>query len=261
MPEPDTRPPESHRRDFWDERYRLFPDLFGERPNDFLVSSEVLLPRGGRVLVVGDGQGRNGVWLARRGFRVTAVDLSEVACRQARERAVAAGVEIEVIHADLLEWATAPASQGPWDAIVWIFLHLSAHLRHRLAGLLGPRLAPGGVLVMETYSTDQPAARQAHGAVGGPRDPALLSRPQDAAEDWPCLEVESRQVDRRVFEGRGHQGTSSTVQVLGRPRPRTGPTPRRGVDGAGASDVVGPPRRIAGLRGERSTGDPAAGSR
>ncbi|WP_130864966.1 SAM-dependent methyltransferase [Acidipropionibacterium timonense] len=200
-------------RPSWDDRYRQFPDLFGDRPNDFLVECEILLPRAGRVLVVGDGQGRNGVWLASRGFRVTTVDLSAVGCEQARARALRRGVEMDVHCADLLDWCSGPQAQGPWDAVVWVFVHLTLAERCAIGAALGPRLAPGGVLVQETYSTAQPLM-----GTGGPADPALLSHRDDAAAQWPDLVVDSRAVERRIFEGRAHQGPSSTIQVLGRAR-------------------------------------------
>ncbi len=203
----------------WDERYRRFPDLYGSRPNTFLVSSEVLLPRGARVLVIGDGQGRNGVWLARRGHRVTTVDQSAVAVAQARALAAQQGATIRAEAADLSEWIRTPPAAGPWDAVVWIFVHLPRALRAEIGATMGPRLAPYGILVMETYSTAQPLMGS-----GGPQDPDLLSRRDDAASEWPDLDIESRVVERRVFEGRAHQGLSSVVQVLGRGRGRA---PRR----------------------------------
>lgn len=206
----------------WDERYRRFPDLYGSRPNDFLAASEILLPRGARVLVVGDGQGRNGVWMASRGFQVTTVEQSSVAARQATALAASAGVEMECVVDDLTEWIETPQAAGPWDAVVWIFVHLPRAVRSRIGAVLGPALQPEGRLIMETFSVAQPQMGS-----GGPSDPGLLSRRDDAAEDWPDLTVESRIVERRVFEGRAHQGLASVVQVLGRGRGRR---PRRGAE-------------------------------
>lgn len=203
----------------WDERYRRFPDLYGSRPNEFLTASEILLPRGARVLVAGDGQGRNGVWLAGRGFQVTSVEQSAVAAGQAAALARSKGVALEIVVADLAEWIGTPQAAGPWDAVVWIFVHLPRCTRARIGAVLGPALQPEGRLIMETFSAAQPQMGS-----GGPSDPDLLSRRDDAAEDWPDLSVESRIVERRVFEGRAHQGLASVVQVLGRGKGRR---PRR----------------------------------
>ncbi|AXE39298.1 class I SAM-dependent methyltransferase [Acidipropionibacterium virtanenii] len=206
----------------WDERYRRFPELYGSRPNDFLVTTEILLPRGARVLVVGDGQGRNGVWLAGRGHEVTSVEQSPVAVRQAQGLARARGVALTCVVADLAQWITTPEATGPWDAVVWIFVHLPRAARARIGAGLGPALQPEGRLIMETYSTAQPQLRS-----GGPTDPEVLSHRDDAAAHWPDLIVESRILERRIFEGRAHQGLGSVVQVLGRGRGRR---PRRGAE-------------------------------
>jgi 2-polyprenyl-3-methyl-5-hydroxy-6-metoxy-1,4-benzoquinol methylase len=75
----------------WDERYNSAEYAFGTEPNDFLVSAVDRLP-GGRILCLGEGEGRNAVWLAERGFDVTAVDASRVgldkALRLAEDRRV-----------------------------------------------------------------------------------------------------------------------------------------------------------------------------
>ena len=73
----------------WDRRYSHPNHVFGYRPNDFLVEASVMLPRRGRVLVLGDGEGRNGVWLAEQGHAVTTVDVSRVAVEKARAHVAA----------------------------------------------------------------------------------------------------------------------------------------------------------------------------
>lgn len=69
--------------EWWDQRYSHPSLLYGFRPNSFLVVAEVMLPRAARVLVLGDGEGRNGVWLAGQGHHVVSVDFSAVAMQKA----------------------------------------------------------------------------------------------------------------------------------------------------------------------------------
>jgi SAM-dependent methyltransferase len=203
----------------WDARYDDPRYLFGERPNDFLVEAEVMIPRrsrdeGGRVLVLADGEGRNGVWLARQGHRVTTVDFSAVAVDKALALADRAQVTIEAHVADLAEFVDSEAASGEWDGLVVIFVHLPAELRRAVAEALSPRLSERGVMILEGFTPAQLSM-----GTGGPSDEALLYTRERVLADWPDLQLDVRLVERRVFEGPGHRGLSSVVQVLGRRRP------------------------------------------
>lgn len=197
-------------RQHWNQRYSHPNYLFGYRPNDFLVSAEVMLRRGSRVLVLGDGEGRNGVWLAKQGHRVTTVDLSEVGAEKARALAAERGVDLDIQVADLADWIHSPAAEGPWDGIVSIFCHLQPELRRSLAAAFTPQMAPQGKLIMEAYTPAQPSMGS-----GGPTDEAVLMTRLKVLEEWPGLELDVRMTERRIFEGMGHQGLSSVLQVLG----------------------------------------------
>lgn len=203
---------------FWNDRYSHPNYLFGYRPNDFLVSAEVMLRRGSRVLVLGDGEGRNGVWLAKQGHRVTTVDLSEVGAAKAHALAAERDARLDIQVADLADWIHTPATQGPWDGIVSIFCHLQPELRRSISEVLTPQLAPLGKLIMEAYTPAQPSMGS-----GGPVDEAVLMTRQKVLDEWPGLELDVRMTERRIFEGMGHQGLSSVLQVLGMaPRPARG---------------------------------------
>ena len=90
---------------FWDERYKGEDFAFGTAPNEFLVSQVHHLNPRLRVLVPGDGEGRNGVWLAEQGLIVDTVDVSPLGVAKARNLAKERGVEINATLADLLTWA------------------------------------------------------------------------------------------------------------------------------------------------------------
>ncbi|MEL4504250.1 class I SAM-dependent methyltransferase [Luteococcus sp. H138] len=197
-------------RELWNSRYSHPNYLYGYRPNDFLVAAEVMLRRGSRVLVLGDGEGRNGVWLAQKGHQVTTVDISEVGAAKARTLAGERGVTLDIQVADLADWVHGPAAQGPWDGIVSIFCHLPAELRRGVADALTPQLAAQGKLIMETYTPAQPSM-----GTGGPKNPEVLLTRQNVLDEWPGLDLDVRMVERRIFEGMGHQGLSSVLQVLG----------------------------------------------
>ena len=88
----------------WQERYSTPDFTFGKEPSEFLVRCRPLLPRSGNALAVADGEGRNGVWLAKQGLDVLSIDFSPAA--QAKARALAAENEIAItfVEADVHAW-------------------------------------------------------------------------------------------------------------------------------------------------------------
>lgn len=197
--------------EFWNQRYDHPNFLFGYRPNDFLKASAQMLRAGSSVLCVGDGEGRNAVWLAGRGHRVTSIDFSEVAQNKARELAAQKHVEVDFVLQDLADWAEAPDGQQRWDAVVWIFCHLLPDLRRAVTDALTRRTNIEAMLIYEAYTPAQPGL-----GTGGPKDRELLMSRDDVLTDWPQWNLDVRLVERRIFEGMGHQGLSSVVQALGK---------------------------------------------
>lgn len=195
---------------FWDARYEHPNNVYGFAPNDFLRQNEIMLRRGSRVLCIGDGEGRNGVWLAERGHQVTTVDISAVGVAKALRWAGERGVSIDAQVADLEHWVHTEAAQRSWDAVVSIFCHLPADIRPGISQGLVAAMAPAGKLVLEAYT---PAQLQL--GTGGPPDESLLLTRDRVRNDWVGLVLDVHLVERRIFEGMGHRGLSSVVQVLG----------------------------------------------
>ena len=198
---------------FWDSRYANEPGyVFGTEPNEFLRDVADRIRPGGRVLCVAEGEGRNAVFLAERGFHVTAIDQSVVGLEKAKHLATARGVEgrITMIVADLLGH---DLGEGNWDAIVWIFLHLNPPERRRLLERASRALTPEGLLVLECYTP-----RQVRWKTGGPiQAPELLVELTDLQGACPELEtVIGLERERDVIEGTGHTGRADVVQWLAR---------------------------------------------
>ncbi|WP_230416423.1 SAM-dependent methyltransferase [Micromonospora tarapacensis] len=132
----------------WEERYRSAPVVWSGRPNRQLVA-EVAGLAPGRALDVGCGEGADAVWLAQRGWRVTAVDISTVALARAAAHADAAGGEvagrIEWSHADLRR---QPPAAGAYDLVSAQFMHLPPEQRRELFTRLADAVAPGGRLLI-----------------------------------------------------------------------------------------------------------------
>jgi len=192
----------------WNERYRGAEYAYGTEPNDFLRSVADRLPRG-KVLSLGEGEGRNAVFLAGLGCDVVAVDQSPAGLEKARRLAELRGVNLRTVVADLAGYAIAP---GGWDAIVSIFCHLPAGLRRSLHRDAVRGLRPGGVFVLEAYT---PAQLQFK--TGGPGSADLLASLADLKDELAGLDFElAQELERPVWEGRFHTGKSAVAQILGR---------------------------------------------
>ena len=195
--------------DFWNQRFSAEDYIYGTAPNDFLAQHYRQIPAGGRVLSLGEGEGRNAVFLARQGYQVTAVDAAEQGLIKIRRLAAQHGVEVATIHADLEEFCIEP---GQWDGIISIFCHLPASLRQRVNAHIVAGLRPGGVLLLEGYTP-----RQLQFATGGPKDTHLLLAPADLQQELSALSLlHLQELQREVIEGRLHTGLAAVVQVLAR---------------------------------------------
>jgi SAM-dependent methyltransferase len=161
------------------------------------------------VLCLGEGEGRNAVFLARRGHAVTAVDQSAVGLAKARPLAARHGVVLTTHTADLGTFTIAP---GAWAGIVATFVHLPPALRARVHRAAAAGLRPGGGFILEAYHPDQ-----VHHRTGGPVDaPELLMTLEDLRADLAGLDlVVAQQRETDLDEGSAHQGRSAVVQVFG----------------------------------------------
>src|SRR5262245_51484048 len=88
----------------WNERFGGEEYWFGTAPNAFLARQAPRLKPGQKALAIADGEGRNGVWLAKQGLTVTSVDLTPNGVAKAKRLAERAGVALETIVADLESW-------------------------------------------------------------------------------------------------------------------------------------------------------------
>jgi len=133
---------------FWNERYRSADALWSGNPNRYLVSEASGL-RAGTALDVGCGEGADALWLARRGWRVTGVDLSTVALERAAEHAAQAGAgiaaRIDWVHADVIGWDPGAAR---YDLVSSQYIHLPPEAREALFRSLAGAVAPGGSLLI-----------------------------------------------------------------------------------------------------------------
>lgn len=194
---------------FWNERYAASELAYGDSPNEFLAACAGRLPRAGRAIDIGAGQGRNALFLASLGLDVLAVDQSEVGMQRARALALERGLKLETIAADLRDF---DAAAGAFAVVTSIFVHLPSELRARVHTGVTRWLAPGGVFVLEAY-----APAQLERATGGPKDPGMIASLAQIVSELNGLTIEHQaEVVRTVREGSYHSGEACVVQVVGR---------------------------------------------
>ena len=190
----------------WDDRYSEEGFAFGTEANDFLRDSATAL-KIGDTLVLGDGEGRNGVFLAQHGHLVVTVDLSAVGVAKANKLAAERGTRIDARVADLADFNMG---RDTWDNIVSIFCHVPSALRRQVHANVRAALRPGGRYLLESYN----AANIGRGT-GGPQIPDLTVELEELEADFMGWKFEvHRAVDRNIVEGKYHDGHSSTVQFI-----------------------------------------------
>ncbi|WP_280151810.1 class I SAM-dependent methyltransferase [Piscinibacter sp. XHJ-5] len=199
----------------WDRRYREEALFFGDAPNRFLEQTvlERLADRPLRALSLGEGEGRDALWLGRRGWSVTAVDGSSIGLAKLRARARDERLAIEIICADL---AVHDPGQARFDLVYACFCHLRPQIRRAVHGWAARALAPGGLLLVEGYT---PRQRERGLKTGGPKDISLLFGAEDLRADVAgLLEVVHLEELEAYLENGRHRGPAEVVRLLARAR-------------------------------------------
>lgn len=192
----------------WEERYAGDEYLFGTAPAVFVADQAHRLSAGTKLLAVADGEGRNSVWLAQQGHRVTAFDFAENALVKARRLAEARGVAVAFQRAGILDWPWTPEA---FDAVVAVFIQFSPpEERAEVFAGIARTLRPGGMLLLHGY-----APRQVEYGTGGPPFVAnmyTLDLLHGAFPGWEILH--EADYDAEVQEGRGHSGQSALIDFV-----------------------------------------------
>ena len=196
----------------WDRRYASADLIWSAGPNAVVESEARDLPAGA-ALDLASGEGRNALWLASLGWRVTAVDFSTVATARARrlaaERLGRRADLFTAVTADLLSWRPTPSSA---DLVLLAYLQLPAGQRRQVHRMAADALASGGTLILVAHHLDN----LEHG-VGGPPDPSVLFTQRDVLSDLAgsgLIVERAERLERRVAtEGEGHGHNDAEGQV------------------------------------------------
>jgi SAM-dependent methyltransferase len=192
-------------KEMWEERYAEEVYAYGTEPNEFFKKSlETLGP--GRILLPADGEGRNGVYAARKGWDVLSLDFSHNARKKATELARLHNVSIHYLISDIFLY---PYPENRFDAIGLIYVHMPPEKRRQLHAHVTHALKPGGTLILEGFGKDQIK----YGS-GGPRNIDMLFSTSELRQDFGELKIDFLE-EKEVFkkEGLFHEGKASIIQM------------------------------------------------
>jgi SAM-dependent methyltransferase len=178
----------------WDRRYGGSELIWTAEPNRSLVA-EVADLAPGRALDVACGEGRNAVWLAEQGWRVTGVDFSQVGLDKGARIAQERGVSVRWQLADVVDHVPEAAA---FDLVAILYLHLDAVVTAEVLRRAAAALAAGGTLLVVGH--DPTNIADGH---GGPQNPAILMNPDAIVAALPGLEIERAERVRRPVESAG----------------------------------------------------------
>jgi SAM-dependent methyltransferase len=192
------------KRERWNRRYAEEQLLWSAGPNRVLAAETAELEPG-RALDLACGEGRNAIWLAERGWRVTAVDFADVALAKAARIASERGVDVDFVHADLLAWE--PPEQS-FELVCVLYLQLPAADRRLVLGRAAAAVAPGGTLLLVAHDLTNLTE-----GYGGPDNPDVLLTPEDVAVELPGLEIERAERILRDVEGADRPAIDALVRA------------------------------------------------
>ncbi|MCE1190466.1 MAG: class I SAM-dependent methyltransferase [Ignavibacteria bacterium] len=197
-----------YNEDFWNSRYNDDSYVYGTEPASFIKEQlDVLLP--GNILFPADGEGRNSIYAAAKGFSVTACDWSITAREKALKLAAQRGVAIQYDICDIFNLPYEPES---FDAIALSFIHLVEEERVQFHKYITGFIKPGGYLILYGFSKEQVKHNS-----GGPRNEEALYSLENIISDFIDLDFIHISADSEILaEGRLHSGQAEIIKFVGR---------------------------------------------
>ena len=192
---------------FWNERFSTKEYVYGEEPNQFF-KQELEKLKLGRILLPGEGEGRNAVFAAKIGCKVVAFDSSLEGKNKAEKLAKKNKVSIEY---QIKNYEDFVGETEFFDCIALIYTHMLPHNRSEYHKKLTSFLKPGGILILEGFSKEQ-----INQNTGGPRNVDMLFSKEELQNDFESFtNLTIAEFDVILEEGQTHQGASSVIRVLG----------------------------------------------
>ena len=199
---------------FWDERYATKNYAYGEAPNEFLKAKIDTLSHTGKILFPAEGEGRNAVYAAQKGWNVEAFDISEMGRSKAIQLAENQGVTINYQVGHLKDFNYKINS---FNALALIYAHFPPTVKNEYFPAFAELLKPNGLIIFEGFSTTHLEYRAKNPSVGGPNVLEMLFSIEEVKSYFPNFEVlQLEDVEVQLNEGEFHQGTGKVIRFVGR---------------------------------------------
>ena len=199
--------------EMWNTRFGQQEYVYGTAPNAYL-KEKLKNSQPGSILFPAEGEGRNAVYAAQLGWKVTAFDISEAGQRKALQLAEKKGVELDYVVGELPNLHYQPEQ---FDAIALIYAHFPPNIRSKYHKLLNSYLKKGGTIIFEGFSKDHQAFKKKNPKAGGPNNEDYLFSLQELQTDFANVEfLELKKMTIELNEGDGHVGTGSVIRFLGK---------------------------------------------
>ncbi|MHA7862911.1 class I SAM-dependent methyltransferase [Flagellimonas marinaquae] len=197
----------------WNSRFGQQEYVYGTSPNAYLKEKlEYLQP--GSILFPAEGEGRNAVYAAQLGWKVSAFDISEAGREKALKLATKKNVSIDYALGEL---PNLGYQVEEFDAIALIYAHFPPNIRAGYHKLLNSYLKKGGTIIFEAFSKDHLAFKKKNPKVGGPNNEDYLFSLEELQTDFTNVEfLELKKMTIELNEGDGHVGTGSVIRFLGK---------------------------------------------
>ncbi|MEZ7935161.1 MAG: class I SAM-dependent methyltransferase [Sulfurospirillum sp.] len=193
---------------FWNAKFYTKDFIYGEAPNNFVKENIELLVNTKTVMCLGEGEGRNAIYLADKGMEVEALDISDIALKKLRRRAKESYLFIKTRHTLFEYWQP----DTHYDAVVCTYLHLPKHNQKMLFEKALMALNTNGYFIAELFSESQ-----IHFSSGGPKNIALLydlNDILDIVKTLPCKIIKLAQEVIVLNEGDKHVGRASVIRII-----------------------------------------------
>lgn len=198
----------------WESRYASEAYAYGTAPNKFFKEAIDNLQLSGKILFPAEGEGRNAVYAAKKGLEVIAFDLSEAGKKKALQLAKTEQVSIDYQVGDLMN---LPLVNEKFEGAALIFAHFPPPLLSPYHKKIGSLLQPGGILILEGFSTGHLEKRIENPNVGGPNNLDMLFSTESIQQDFPDFEIiQLEEVEVELKEGLFHNGTGKVIRFIGK---------------------------------------------
>lgn len=193
-------------KDFWNQKFGETPNLYGELPNEYLREKLKNL-KVGKIIFPGEGEGRNAIYAAEKGWNVLAIDQSEVAKENALQLASKKNVKIGYEAIDIQDYVC----DAEFDALALIYFHLPLNIMNEVHSQLSKCLKKGGAVIIEGFGK-----KQLEYSSGGPKNIEMLYNLVQLKESFQNFEwLEEFDGIINLTEGTGHVGKAHVIRLLG----------------------------------------------